>query len=124
MGDTVTFTSNGDTVEGYLAVPDKGTGLGVMVIQEWWGLVPQIKRTCDRLAEEGFVAFAPDLYRGDIAEHTEMDKAAELMTTLPPDRAAADMAGAIDYLRSLPEVQNDKIGVMGFCMGGMLTLLI
>src|SRR4051812_34980022 len=100
MGETVTFTSNGDTVEGYLAVPDSGIGYGVMVVQEWWGLVPQIKRTCDRLAAEGFVALAPDLFRGDIAEHTEMDKAAELMTTLPPDRAARDMEGAIDYLRA------------------------
>jgi carboxymethylenebutenolidase len=124
MGETVTFTGNGESVEGYLAVPDNGTGYGVMVVQEWWGLVPQIKRTCDRLAAEGFVALAPDLYRGDIAEHTEMDKAGELMSTLPPDRAAADMEGAVDYLRALPSVQNDRIGVVGYCMGGMLAMII
>jgi carboxymethylenebutenolidase len=124
MGETVSFASNGNTADGYLAIPASGTGLGVMVVQEWWGLVPQIKRTCDRLAEEGFVALAPDLFHGDIAEHTEMDKAANLMSTLPIDRAARDMAGAIDYLRGHPAVQNERIGVVGFCMGGMLALLI
>ena len=79
MGETVSFTSNGDEVEGYLAVPAAGSGPGLIVVQEWWGLVPQIKRVADRLAAEGFTALAPDLYRGDIAEHTEMDKAAQLM---------------------------------------------
>src|SRR6185437_14992043 len=78
----------------------------------------------DRLADEGFVALAPDLYHGDIAQHDEMDKAGKLMSTLPMDRAARDMAGAIDYLRGLPNVQNSRIGVVGFCMGGMLTLVI
>ena len=74
----------------------------MLVLQEWWGLVPQIKRVCDRLAGEGFVALAPDLYHGEIAEHTEMDKAAQLMTTLPIDRAARDMGGAVDYLLAQP----------------------
>ncbi len=124
MGDMVEFASNGSTARGYLAVPESQTGLGVMVIQEWWGLVPQIKNVCDRLASEGFVALAPDLYHGDIAQHDEMDKAAKLMSTLPMDRAARDMAGAIDYLRGLPNVQNSHIGVVGFCMGGMLALVI
>jgi carboxymethylenebutenolidase len=124
MGDMVEFASNGNTARGYLAVPASGSGLGVMVIQEWWGLVPQIKNVCDRLASEGFVALAPDLFHGDIAQHDEMDKAAKLMSTLPMDRAAKDMMGAIDYLRGLPEVQNNHIGVVGFCMGGMLALVI
>ncbi len=124
MGATVRFASNGDTAEGYLAVPESGSGPGVMVMQEWWGLVPQIQRVCDRLAAEGFVALAPDLYRGDIAEHTEMDKAGEMMATLPMDRAARDMGGAADYLLALPAVQSDKIGVLGYCMGGMLALLV
>jgi len=124
MGETVSFASNGDTAAGYLAVPDSGSGPGLLVVQEWWGLVPQIKRTCDRLAAEGFVALAPDLYHGDYAEHTEMDKANELMQSLPPDRAARDMAGAIDYLLDHEAVRGDQVGVIGFCMGGMLTLLI
>jgi carboxymethylenebutenolidase len=124
MGETVEFRSNGDTASGYLAVPASGTGPGLLVVQEWWGLVPQIKHTCDRLAGEGFVALAPDLYRGDYAEHTEMDKANELMQTLPPDRAARDMSGAIDFLLGHDAVSGDKVGVIGFCMGGMLALLI
>ena len=124
MGATARFKSNGDTAEGYLAVPDSGSGPGVMVVQEWWGLVPQIKRVCDRLAAEGFVALAPDLYRGDIAEHTEMDKAAQLMSTLPMDRAARDMGGAVDFLLAHEAVTGDKVGVVGFCMGGMLALVV
>jgi carboxymethylenebutenolidase len=124
MRQTVEFRSNGDTASGYFAIPTSGTGHGLLVVQEWWGLVPQIKRTCDRLAELGFVALAPDLYHGQIAEHTEMDKANELMTSLPPDRAARDMAGAIDYLLDHQAVQGSAVGVIGFCMGGMLTLLI
>jgi carboxymethylenebutenolidase len=124
MGEMISFASNGDTAEGYLALPASGSGPGVLVVQEWWGLVPHIKRVCDRLAGEGFVALAPDLYHGDIAEHTEMDKANTLMQTLPMDRAARDMGGAVDYLLAHDAVQGDKIGVMGFCMGGMLTLVI
>ena len=120
----VSFASNGDTAAGYLAVPASGSGPGLLVIQEWWGLVPQIKETCDRLASEGFVARAPDLYHGEIAEHTEMDKAGQLMQTLPPDRAARDMTGAIDFLLAHDGVTGDKVGVIGFCMGGMLTLMI
>jgi carboxymethylenebutenolidase len=124
MGETVTFASNGERAEGYLALPGSGSGPGVLVVQEWWGLVPQIRRTCDRLASEGFVALAPDLYRGEIAEHTEMDRAAELMNTLPHDRAARDMAGAIDALLSNDAVTGDSVGVVGFCMGGMLALVL
>jgi carboxymethylenebutenolidase len=124
MGTTVRFASNGDTAEGYLALPASGSGPGVMVVQEWWGLVPQIQQVCDRFAAEGFVAFAPDLYRGDIAEHTEMDKAAHLMNTLPMDRAARDMGGAVDFLIAHDAVQGDKVGVVGYCMGGMLALVV
>jgi len=124
MGEMVSFASNGTTAQGYLALPASGSGPGVMVIQEWWGLVPQIKSICDRLAEEGFVALAPDLYHGEIAQHTEMDKAAKLMTEMPMDRAARDMGGAIEYLLDQPAVISPKVGVLGFCMGGMLALLI
>lgn len=114
----------GGTAGGYLATATSGSGPGVLVIQEWWGLVPQIKAVCDRLAGEGFTALAPDLYHGDVAEHTEMDKAGELMTKLPMDRAANDMTGAIDFLREHQAVAGDKVGVVGFCMGGMLTFVI
>ena len=123
-GTMVEFPANGTTAGGYLAVPDGGRGPGVVVLQEWWGLVPQIKGVCDRLASEGFVALAPDLYHGEMAEHTEMDRAGELMTSLPPDRAARDMSAAIDHLLSLDATSGNTVGVIGFCMGGMLTLLI
>lgn len=94
------------------------------MLQEWWGLVPQIKAVADRLADAGFVALAPDLFHGEIAEHTEMDKAAALLTALPLDRAARDMSAAVDYLLVHPAVSGDAIGVVGFCMGGMLTLVV
>jgi carboxymethylenebutenolidase len=123
MGETIEFASNGETASGYLATPD-GSGPGVLVIQEWWGLVPQIKSVCDRLAAEGFVALAPDLFRGEMATHQEMDKANELMTSLPHDRAARDMAGAIDVLLAHDAVQGDAVGVVGFCMGGLLCMVI
>ena len=123
-GTMVEFPANGTTAGGYLAIPDGDRGPGVVVLQEWWGLVPQIKGVCDRLATEGFVALAPDLYHGEMAEHTEMDRAGELMTSLPPDRAARDMSAAVDHLLSLDTTTGDAVGVTGFCMGGMLTLLI
>ncbi len=124
MGSTVRFTSNGDTADGYLAVPESGSGPGVMVVQEWWGVVPQIQRVCDRLAAEGFVALVPDLYHGDIAEHTEMDRAGELSTRLTTEQAARDLRGAIDFLLAHDAVQGETVGVLGFCMGGMVALLV
>ncbi len=124
MGETISFPSNGDTAGGYLALPASGTGPGVIVVQEWWGLNPQIKGMADRLAGEGFVALAPDLYHGELAEHDEMDKAGHLMNTLPPDRAARDMLGAVDYLLARDEVTSAKLGAIGFCMGGMLSMIL
>jgi carboxymethylenebutenolidase len=124
MGETVEFASNGTTASGYLATPAEGAGPGLIVVQEWWGLNPQIKGVCDRLAAEGFTALAPDLYHGELAGHTEMDKAANLMQTLPHDRAARDMSGAVDFLAGHERVRGDGIGVVGYCMGGMLTLVL
>jgi carboxymethylenebutenolidase len=96
----------------------------VLVIQEWWGLDSGIKEMAQRLGAAGFVALAPDLYHGQLAQHDEMDKAAHLMQALPPDRAARDMSGAIDFLASHPAVTSDGVGVVGFCMGGMLAFII
>jgi len=110
MGETVEFKSNGNTASGYLAKPAGGSGPGVVVVQEWWGLDPSIKETADRIAAGGFVALAPDLYHGQLAGHDEMDKAAQLMTSLPPDRAARDMSGAVDYLAAHDSVRGDGIG--------------
>ena len=124
MGEMIEFGVNGTTARGYLATPPGGSGPGIMVIQEWWGLVPQIRGVCDRLAAEGFVALAPDLYHGDMAEHDEMDKAGELMTNLPPERAARDMSGAVTALLDHEATTGDAVGVVGFCMGGLLAFLI
>src|SRR5947208_2875937 len=81
---------------GYLARRASGSGPGVVVIQEWWGLSPSLQEMADRLAAGGFVALAPDLYHGEVAGHDEMDKAAHLMSTMPQNRAARDMSGAVD----------------------------
>jgi carboxymethylenebutenolidase len=120
----ISFPVNGTEADGYLSTPDGGSGPGLLVVQEWWGLDSGIKASCDRLAGEGFVALAPDLYHGELAEHTEMDKAGELMNSLPPDRAARDMSGAIDHLLGLDAVTGERVGVVGFCMGGLLALMI
>jgi carboxymethylenebutenolidase len=120
MGEMVTFPSNGGEAQGYMAAPIQGRGLGVVVIQEWWGLNEQIEEVCDRYAGEGFVALAPDLYRGEAT--TKEDEAGQLMMALNIEQAAKDMAGAVDYLRGLDAVTGDGVGVTGFCMGGGLAL--
>jgi carboxymethylenebutenolidase len=124
MPTTVSFKSNGATASGYLVTPPAGSGPGVLVIQEWWGLDSGIKEMAERLGASGFVALAPDLYHGELAQHDEMDKASHLMQSLPADRAARDMSGAIDFLRTHPSVTSKGIGVVGFCMGGMLAFII
>ena len=124
MADTISFKSNGNTASGYLVTPASGSGPGVLVIQEWWGLDWGIKEMADQLGEAGFVALAPDLYHGELAEHDEMDKASHLMTTMPADRAGRDMSGAIDYLLAHPSVTSRSVGVVGFCMGGLLSFII
>ena len=120
MGEQVTFASNGDTAAGYLAVPESGSGPGVVVIQEWWGLVSHITDVADRFAAAGFVALAPDLYHGITT--TEPDEAGKLLMGLAIDRAAEDIAGAARYLTSRPETTGETIGAVGFCMGGSLAL--
>ena len=120
MGQMVSFPSNGKTAQGYLAVPESGSGPGVIVIQEWWGLVDHIKDVADRFAAAGFVALAPDLYDGETAD--EPDEAGKIMMAMELDRAAKDMGGAIDYLAGHDDATGEGIGVVGFCMGGGLTL--
>ncbi len=119
MGEHITFKSNGHTTPGYLARPAR-PGPGVIVIQEWWGLVPHIERTADRFAMEGFVALAPDLYHGQSAKGP--DQAGKLMMALRIDEAARDLAAAIDHLAAERDVTGQKVGTVGFCMGGALSL--
>lgn len=115
MGEMVTFASNGGTCEGYLA----GGGPGVVVIQEWWGLVPHIKDVVDRFAAEGFTALAPDLFHGE--EASEPDGAGKLMMALNLSTAAKDISGAVDFL--LARTGRPSVGVVGYCMGGGLALV-
>ena len=106
---------------GVLAVPASGSGPGVIVIQEWWGLVPHIEDVTLRLAEAGFVALAIDFYRG--VETTEPDEAEKLMMGLQVAAAASDIAAGATYLSQRPEVTSARLGTIGFCMGGGLSLL-
>lgn len=119
-GKTVQFKSNGGTCNGYLAVPESGSGPGVVVLQEWWGLVKHIEDVCDRFAAAGYVALAPDLYHGESAKHP--DDAGKLMMALNIAETEKDMAGAINYLLSLDETTSSTVGTVGFCMGGQLSL--
>jgi len=114
------YPVNGKTGSGYLAVPASGRGPGVVVIQEWWGLVDHIKEVADRFAAEGFVALAPDLYHGEST--TSPDDAGKLMMALDIGRVAQDLAGAIAYLLGRDEVTSRTVGTVGFCMGGQLSL--
>lgn len=118
----VTFPSNGSQAHGYLATPASGSGPGVIVIQEWWGLTDHIADISDRLAAEGFVALAPDLYGGKVAH--DADEAMKLLVELPVDRAARDLSGAVDYLLAQDSVTSSKVGAIGFCMGGGFVLML
>ncbi len=118
MGEMTTFPSNGHTCDGYLA--GDGTGPGVIVIQEWWGLVPHIKDVADRFAAAGFTALAPDLYHGESS--TEPDGAGKLMMALNLENAAKDLSGAVALLQQ--KTGRDKVGVVGYCMGGGLALVL
>jgi carboxymethylenebutenolidase len=119
-GETVEFKSNGGTARGYLSAPEGGAGPGVVVIQEWWGLVPHIESVADRLAAEGFVALAPDLYHGEKTKSP--DEAGKLMMALDIGRAERDLRGAINFLLAHPAVNSSQVGTVGFCMGGVLSL--
>src|SRR3989440_6985827 len=117
-GTMVQFPSNGGTASGYLATPPSGKGPGVLVIQEWWGLVGHIKKVCDRFAAEGFSALAPDLCRGKPAD--EADTAGKLFMALNVGQAEKDLRGADKFLAG--HSSTAKLGAVGFCMGGQLAL--
>lgn len=120
MGQMITYESNGGPCDGYLAIPESGSGPAVIVIQEWWGLVGHIKDVADRFASVGLVALAPDLYHGATAK--EPDHAMKLLMGLAMDKAALDIDGAAQYLLGTTKVTSTNIGAVGFCMGGSLAL--
>lgn len=116
-----TMIELGADARGYLAIPEQGAGPAVIVVQEWWGMVPHIRDVVERFAAAGFVALAVDHYRG--VATTEPDEAQKLMMGLRIADVAADIAAAADYLVERPEAQQFGIRVTGFCMGGGLALL-
>jgi carboxymethylenebutenolidase len=118
---TVDIPSGAHGLTGYLAVPAAGRGPGVVLIQEWWGIVPHIRSVADRLADAGFVALAPDFFRG--AQTTEPDEAGKLMMGLQVAQAGADIAAAADHLVRSGLMTGPHAGCVGFCMGGGLALL-
>ena len=120
-GETIHFSNGSEQVKGYLSPSVTGSGPGIIVVQEWWGLVPHIMDVADRFAEAGFTALAPDLYGGKST--TEPDEAGTLMQALGIAETEAVLRKAILTLLAHPAtVPNDKVGIIGFCMGGQLAL--
>lgn len=115
--ETVSYKSGDETVSGFLALPDGGgKHPAIIVIHEWWGLNDQVKEDTQKLAAQGYVALAVDLYRGKVA--TTPDEAHELMRGVPDDRGIRDLDAAFVYLAARPDVKPGKIGSVGWCMGG------
>lgn len=120
-GKTVSYKSGDETVQGMLYTPSgKGPFPAIIAIHEWWGLDDWVKEQASTLSHQGYVVLAVDLYRGKVA--TTPDLAHELMRGLPEDRAARDLHAAFEYLLSQPNVKKDRIGAIGWCMGGGLAL--
>jgi carboxymethylenebutenolidase len=117
----VSYPSGDETVHGILFAP-KGSGPfpGLVVIHEWWGLNDWVKEQASRLADQGYVTLAIDLYRGKIADNPET--AHEIMRGVPEDRAARDLQAAVAFLQSQPNVEKDRLGAIGWCMGGGYSL--
>jgi len=120
-GKMVSYPSGSETVSGYLAAPEgAGKKPAIVVIQEWWGLNDWVKGKADAFAKQGYVALAPDLYRGKVA--SDADTAHQLMRGLPDDRALRDLKAAVTSLRSRPDVDGKRVGAVGWCMGGGWSL--
>jgi len=116
---------NGDGANAFVAQPDDNARHpGVVLIQEWWGIEPHIRDLAQKLAAEGFVVAVPDLYHGKIA--TEPNDAQRMMMMIRGnvDRAAKEIIGALDTLKAMPNVEPKKLGLMGFCIGGFMALVV
>lgn len=120
-GKTVSYKSGDETVQGMLYAPAGGGPFpALVVIHEWWGLNDWVKEQASKLADEGYVTLAVDLYRGKVA--TTPDEAHEIMRGVPEDRAARDLHAAFEFLKSQSDVKKDRIGSIGWCMGGGYSL--
>lgn len=117
----VTYKSGNEEVHGIVFTPQgKGPFPALIVIHEWWGLNDWVKEQASKLADQGYVTLAVDLYRGRVANSPE--EAHELMRGVPEDRSAGDLKAAFAYLESRPDVKKDRIGAIGWCMGGGYSL--
>lgn len=120
-GKIVSYKSGDETVQGLLYTPSgKGPFPGIVVIHEWWGLNDWVKEQASKLADEGYAALAIDLYRAKVA--TTSDEAHEIMRGVPEDRAARDLHAAVEFLKAQANVKKDRIGSIGWCMGGGYSL--
>lgn len=118
---TVSYKSGDETVQGIEYAPaGKGPFPALIVIHEWWGLNDWVKDQASKLADQGYLTLAIDLYRGKVA--TTPDEAHQIMRGVPEDRAKRDLHAAFDYLASQPNVKKDRIGAIGWCMGGGYAL--
>jgi len=119
--EMVQFPNGSETVSGYLATPAKaGRYAGIVVAHEWWGLTDWVKEQTRKLADQGYVVLAVDLYRGKVTSDPE--EAHELMRGLPQDRAVAELNSGLVYLVGRQDVDRDHVGVIGWCMGGGFAL--
>jgi carboxymethylenebutenolidase len=120
-GKEVSYKSGDETVTGMLYTPSgSGPFPGIVVIHEWWGLNDWVKEQASKLADQGYVALAVDLYRGKVADNP--NTAHELMRGVPEDRATRDLHAAVEYVKSQSNVKKDRIGSIGWCMGGGYSL--
>lgn len=120
MSKMIQFRGNGESYDGYLAPAEAGDGRGVIVLQEWWGLVDHIKNVADRFGSAGFTALAPDFCHGKCT--TDPDEAGSMMMALNIGEAEKILNGAVEALLAQPGTTGEKVGVVGFCMGGQLAL--
>ncbi len=120
------FQTDGRTVSAYLAVPEQGSGPGVLVLHAWWGLTQPFRQVCDRLAEAGFVALAPDLYQGKTATTIEEAEALAGALNWDGERASSDITGAVQFLRQHDATNvadsSGKLALVGFSLGGAYAL--
>jgi len=116
---------NGTEAYAYVAQPDDDARHpGVVLIQEWWGIEPHVMELAQKLAAEGFVVAVPDLYHGKVATEPDDAQRMMMMVTDNVERAVKEIIGALDTVKTMPNVEPKKPGIMGFCMGGFLTFLV
>lgn len=125
---TVQYPGEGVTMQAYLVgPPTKGTRPAIIVVQEWWGLNDHVKDVARRYAREGYIAIAPDLYSRfghKVVPNSDPNEAGKMMGMLKQEDGLKDLNATVSYLKSLPSVNGDRIGITGFCMGGSYALML